>query len=205
MKIYTRGGDEGQTSLLGGERVPKHHLRVEAYGTFDELNSWIGYARAINSDPEVETALAWLQPHLHLLCSDIAAPHSPPYQGGGGGDQDSKARRSESGVDHSTRTLRIQSGEDTTLEREIDSMERDLTPLTHFILPGGGLVGAALHLARTVCRRGERKLIELATTEGSVNPEAVKFVNRLSDYLFTLARWANKRDGFEETIWEGGE
>jgi cob(I)alamin adenosyltransferase len=84
-------------------------------------------------------------------------------------------------------------------------MEHDLTPLTHFILPGGGPVGATLHLARTVCRRAERSLVELATMEGNVNPETIRFVNRLSDYLFTLARWANKKGGFEETIWEGRE
>jgi cob(I)alamin adenosyltransferase len=108
-------------------------------------------------------------------------------------------------VDQTTRTLRLQPGEDATLEREIDRMEKDLSPLTHFILPGGGQTGAALHLARTVCRRAERCLTELAASEGQVNPETLRFVNRLGDYLFTLARWANRRGGFEEVIWEGME
>ena len=198
MKIYTRGGDTGETSLLAGGRVPKYHLRVETYGTFDELNSWIGYVRAMNADSEVEAALAWLQPRLHLLCSDVAAPYSPPHP-----PQESAKAEREAGGDQSIRTPRIQPGEDSTLEREIDRMERDLTPLTHFVLPGGGPMGAALHIARTVCRRGERRLAELSATEGMVNPETLRFVNRLSDYLFTLARWANKREGHLETMWVG--
>ena len=182
MKIYTRSGDRGETSLLKGGRVPKYNLRVQAYGTFDELNSWIGYVRALNADPEVEMALARLQPALHRLCSDVAA-------------------RLESG--DAGKSPRITAEEIAQLEGEIDRMVKDLKPLEHFVLPGGSPVGAALHIARTVCRRGERHLAELAAAEGGVNEEALKFVNRLSDYLFTLARWANRRSGAEETIWNG--
>lgn len=183
MKIYTRKGDKGLTSLLRGGRVAKHHLRVEAYGTADELNSWIGYARAINSDVEVDKILAALQPRLHILCSDVAAPmaHS-------GGDD---------------AVPRIEDGEDELLEAEIDRLQADLPALRHFILPGGSPVGAALHIARTVCRRAERRLTELEQVEGDVNPEALKFINRLSDHLFTLARWVNHRAGGNETQWTG--
>jgi cob(I)alamin adenosyltransferase len=182
MKIYTRTGDQGETSLLKGGRVPKYNLRVQTYGTFDELNSWIGYIRSINQDSEVDQALARLQPKLHVLCSDVAA----------------RLESSGKGL-----TPRIEAGADAQLEEQIDSMDAEMEPLTHFILPGGSLAGAALHVARTVCRRGERLLVELAATEGGVTPEAVKFVNRLSDYLFTLARWANHRAGAREVEWMG--
>ncbi len=180
MKIYTRRGDKGETSLLRGGRMPKFNLRVQAYGTLDELNSWIGYIRAMNSDPEVEKALAHLQPKLHLLCSDVAARLD---------------------ADDPSKTPRIEPGETAALEAEIDQWDQHLRPLEHFILPGGSPVGAALHVARTVCRRGERHLVELSASEGGVSEEVLRFANRLSDYLFTLARWANWRNGVEETIW----
>jgi cob(I)alamin adenosyltransferase len=181
LKIYTKTGDKGQTSLLSGDRVPKYNPRVEAYGTFDELNSWIGYIRSINLDEEVEERLAQLQPRIHVLCSDIASPYKDT-------ETDEKGPR-------------IRDGEEKWLEDEIDNMTADLEPLDHFILPGGSPAGAALHIARTVCRRGERRLVELNETEGEVNPHAIKFVNRLSDYLFTLARWANLRSGNVEERW----
>ncbi|RJP76329.1 MAG: cob(I)yrinic acid a,c-diamide adenosyltransferase [Candidatus Zixiibacteriota bacterium] len=186
MKIYTRTGDQGETSLLKGGRVPKYDLRVQTYGTFDELNSWIGYVRALNPDPEVEAALARLQPELHALCSDVAARREPdetpnPY------------------------LPRTRPDQVEALEREIDRMDGDLETLTHFILPGGSPAGAALHVTRTVSRRAERLLVELAQTEGAVNPEAVRYANRLSDYLFTLARWANHRAGRRETAWVGSQ
>lgn len=183
MKIYTRTGDKGMTSLLRGGRVPKHDLRVEVYGTMDELNSLIGYIRALNDDPEVETVLARLQPKLHVLCSDVASPLSRTKE------------RSP--------VPRLEPGDDRVLEEEIDRFSLDLPELKHFILPGGSPVGAALHLARTVCRRGERRLTELDATLGDVNPEAIRFVNRLSDHLFALARWANHRAGKKETPWKG--
>lgn len=183
MKIYTRTGDKGETSLLQGGRVPKYDLRVQTYGTFDELNSWIGYIRAINEDADVESALALLQPKLHLLCSDVAA-------------------RLESGK-LAAGIPRIRAEETVWLEKGIDRMDRDLTPLTHFVLPGGCPAAAALHIAWRGLPEGGTALAELAASEGGVNPEALRFVNRLSDDLFTLARWANRRSGSLEVEWIG--
>ncbi|MBD3166372.1 cob(I)yrinic acid a,c-diamide adenosyltransferase [bacterium] len=185
MKIYTRTGDKGETSLLRGGRVPKHHPRVEAYGSLDELNSWIGYVRSINTDDAVEAVLADMQPKLHVACSDTAASLS----------------KSEEGA----KIPRVREGWDTELEADIDRMEQDLSPLTNFILPGGTATGAALHVARTICRRAERAMTELQEIEGDLNPEAIRFVNRLADHLFTLARWANHRAGREEKPWIGEE
>lgn len=183
LKIYTRTGDKGQTSLLSGDRVPKYSPRVETYGTFDELNSWIGYIRSITLDESVGDRLAQLQLRIHILCSDIASPCPA--------------------VDSNEKGPRINKGEEKWLEDEIDAMTTELESLDHFILPGGSPTGAALHIARTVCRRGERRLVELDEVEGGVNPHAAKFINRLSDYLFTLARWANLRAGSEEDQWVG--
>ena len=183
MKIYTKTGDEGTTSLLAGGRVPKHHLRVEAYGTMDELNSLIGVARAFNEDEGVEAELRALQPRLHRLCSDIAA--TP-----GEGNRASKAPR-------------ITQEDVEALEQAIDRMTAELPALTNFIHPGGGQAGSLLHLARTVCRRGERRITELRATGDEVGHTAMEFVNRLSDYLFTLARWANHSGGVEEEMWDG--
>ncbi len=188
MKIYTRTGDRGETGLLRGGRVPKYHLRVQTYGTFDELNSWIGYIRAINRDAEVEAILASLQPRLHVLCSDIAAR------------MDTEGESSGSPVTD-VRTPRIPAEAAAELESAIDRWDQEISELHHFILPGGTPTGAALHIARTVCRRGERLLAELDAAEGGVNPAALRFANRLSDYLFTLARWANQRAGGAEIPW----
>ncbi|MFH0882638.1 MAG: cob(I)yrinic acid a,c-diamide adenosyltransferase [bacterium] len=185
MKIYTKTGDRGETSLLRGGRVAKHHPRVEAYGTFDELNSWIGYARSITDDSELEAVLERIQNHVHLLCSDVAADSSLSEEG--------------------AKIPRLQQEHVTALEREIDRLDQILPPLTHFILPGGSQPGAALHIARTICRRGERRLTELIETGGAVNEHSLIFVNRLSDLLFTLARWANHRAGKPETPWHGQE
>ncbi len=182
MKIYTRTGDKGETSLLRGGRVAKHDLRVDTYGTLDELNSLVGYVRALNDDKKVDEILKNLQPKLHTLCSDVASSLEQTAE-------DSSVPR-------------IQPGEDSALEELIDKMDNDLPELTNFILPSGSPAGAALHLARTVCRRGERRLTELVEKTGDVNPEAVKFLNRLSDFLFTLARWTNHRAGIPETIWK---
>ena len=185
MKIYTKTGDKGQTSLLRGGRVFKHHPRVEAYGTFDELNSLIGIVRSVNQDEGVEEILADLQPRLHRLCSDVAAPPA----------------KSEEGA----RIPRIREEEITHLEHLIDRMDEDMPQLMNFILPGGCPAGAQLHLARTVCRRAERRLTELIEAGESVNEHALMFVNRLSDMLFTLARWTNFRAGMEETPWKEGQ
>jgi len=183
VKIYTKTGDKGQTSLLRGGRVPKHHPRVEVYGTMDELNSQIGFVRSLNDDNDVEQKLAWLQERLHVLCSDVAASPSET-------EEDANIPRiSAENVKH--------------LERMIDEMDEDLPQLTHFILPGGNPAGAALHVARTICRRGERRLTEIVELGEAINEESLRFVNRLSDTLFTLARWTNKRAGQAEKPWIG--
>ena len=186
MKIYTKTGDKGQTSLLRGGRVAKHHPRVEAYGTFDELNSLIGVVRTLNQDEVITEILADLQPRLHRLCSDVAAAVE--------GDGDSTYK-----------LPRIRAEEVIHLEQLIDRMDEELPPLTHFILPGGSPAGANLHLARTVCRRGERRLTELLEAGEPINQDAMMFVNRLSDMLFTLARYANFRAGQEEIPWTDGK
>jgi cob(I)alamin adenosyltransferase len=172
-KIYTRMGDEGKTGLLKGGRVPKYYLRIEINGLIDELNSWIGYVRAINRDPVAEEMLGRLQPRLNILCSDIAAP--------------------KNGNDSDKGIPRIQTKWKTELEGEIDRMETDLSVLTRAVLPGGQPTGASLHIARTICRRTELLMVLLQDEEGNVNPDALRFINRLSDYLFMLAQWTNYR------------
>ncbi len=156
-------------------RVPKYDIRVEAIGTMDELNSWISYIRSINEDAAVEEKLGWLQSRLQTLCSDVAAP----------------IERNE----RCSEVPRVPPGWDADLESEIDKMQKDLPMLTTFISTVGSTTSAALHLARTVCRRGERWLVLINDNEGGVNKEAIRFINRLSDYLFTLARWAKSRHG----------
>jgi len=183
MKIYTKTGDSGTTGLLRGGRVPKHHPRVEAYGTFDELNSWIGYARSLATDSGVSDLLLELQPRIHTLCSDVAADPTDE-------------------ADHPL-LPRISSDDVQFLENAIDRMDGELPALTNFILPGGATVGAVLHIARTICRRGERRLTELVEIGGSINEHSLVFANRLSDFLFTLARWTNHRAGQVETSWVG--
>lgn len=173
MKIYTHTGDDGRTGLLCANRVPKYDFRVEAMGTIDELNSWISYIRSINQDKVVEEKLDWLQPRLQTLCSDVAAP-----------------------IEHRCRGKKIERVQPTwhaDLEAEIDKMQKDLPVLTAFIPTIGNTTSAALHLARTVCRRGERWMVLIQDNEGGVNKDAIRFINRLSDYLFTLARWSNFR------------
>jgi cob(I)alamin adenosyltransferase len=172
-KIYTRTGDRGETSLLNGGRVPKHYPRIEANGMIDELNSWIGYVRSINRDKAIDALLADLQPRLNILCSDIAAPM------GQNGSRD--------------RFVRIQAQWAHDLEAGMTRMEEELEMLNHPVLPGGSPAAASLHLARTVCRRAELTLWAVQDAEENVNPEAIRFLNRLSDFLFLLAQWANLR------------
>lgn len=186
-KIYTRGGDSGQTSLGSGDRVAKHDLRVAAYGTVDEANSVIGLARLHttsgggNADAEADAMLGRVQNDLFDLGADLCTP-----EGGA---------RSEG-------ALRIQASQVDRLEQEIDAMNGDLEPLTSFILPGGRPAAAHLHHARTVARRAERLITELATAE-DVNPAAVKYINRLSDHLFVLARRLND-GGRADVLWVPG-
>jgi cob(I)alamin adenosyltransferase len=181
-KIYTRGGDSGETSLGSGARVKKHSLRVAAYGTSDEANAVIGMARLhTKADAEADAMLARIQNDLFDLGADLCTPEG-------------KERRSGA--------LRVTPEQVTRLEAEIDAMTTSLKPLTSFILPGGTPAGAHLHLARTVVRRCERLLTELAEQE-DINPECVKYVNRLSDHLFQLARHVND-DGGLDVLWVPG-
>lgn len=181
-KIYTRGGDRGETSLADGARVAKHDPRVETYGTVDEANAVIGIARLHTRDDAVSDAmLARIQNDLFDLGADLATPED--------------GRRGSGG-------LRIVSAQVDRLEQEIDAMNARLKPLDSFILPGGSALGAHLHLARTVVRRAERHATALAALH-PVNPEAVKYLNRLSDHLFVLSRHVNG-DGATDVLWVPG-
>jgi cob(I)alamin adenosyltransferase len=180
-RIYTRGGDRGQTSLGDGARVDKHDLRVAAYGTVDEANAAIGVARlhAPAGDPEVDAMLARIQNDLFDLGADLCRP-------GAAGDG----------------KLRIVDSQVERLEREIDRLNAALAPLDSFVLPGGSACAAHLHLARTVTRRAERLVSQLAGRE-PINPAALKYLNRLSDHVFVLARWVNDR-GTRDVLWVPG-
>jgi cob(I)alamin adenosyltransferase len=183
-RIYTRGGDKGETSLGDGSRVPKHALRVAAYGTVDEANAVIGIARLyVDAGADIEAAamLGHIQNDLFDLGADLCTPE--------------EGRRSAV-------ALRVCAAQVERLEREIDAMNATLRPLDSFILPGGSTAAAYLHLARTVTRRAERLVSELAQTE-PVNPEALKYLNRLSDHLFVLGRRAND-NGARDVLWVPG-
>ncbi|SHK97525.1 cob(I)yrinic acid a,c-diamide adenosyltransferase [Rhodothermus profundi] len=179
MKIYTRTGDDGTTGLFGGGRVPKSHPLIAAYGTVDELNAWLGLARTqlLSEESDLETLLQRLQGMLFEVGADLATP-----------------------LDSRARTVRIKADHIDSLEREIDRLEAQLPPLKTFILPGGAPAAATLHVARTVCRRAERLVVE-ALQQETLNPEVLRFLNRLSDLLFVLARWVNHRRGTAETPW----
>ncbi|MBG03338.1 MAG: ATP:cob(I)alamin adenosyltransferase [Rhodospirillaceae bacterium] len=185
-KIYTRGGDQGETSLGDGSRVAKHDARVEAYGTVDEANAVIGLvrveiARAGADEKDLDAALSRIQNDLFDLGADLCTPED--------------GRRAEG-------ALRIAASQVEWLETEIDKINERLAPLSSFILPGGSPVAAQLHLARTVARRAERCVTELARSE-TVNTEAVKYLNRLSDLLFVMSRAANN-DGADDVLWVPG-
>lgn len=179
MKIYTKTGDSGETGLFAGGRVPKNHPRVEVYGTLDELNAMVGFARALGVDEETGTRLERIQHELFILGADMATPLSK--------SPDWLVRLSSDLVD--------------ALETEIDMMEAELEPLRGFILPGGSPGGAALHVARTVCRRAERAIVSLMQRE-SVNEAGLHYINRLSDWLFVAARLVNGRAGASEMKWQ---
>ena len=178
-RIYTRGGDRGQTSLGDGARVDKHDLRVEAYGTVDEANAAVGLARLHAPAPDIDAALGRIQNDLFDLGADLCRP---------GDGTDGKLRVAERQVER--------------LEREIDQLNETLAPLDSFVLPGGSPCAAHLHLARTVTRRAERLVSQLAARE-PLNPAALKYLNRLSDHLFVLARWVNDR-GARDVLWVPG-
>ena len=179
MKIYTKTGDTGETGLFGGTRVPKNSLRIDAIGTIDELNACIGTARSQIRDVEIDNLLHRIQNELFNIGADLATL-----------DTHSKSDN-----------LRISSDFVETLEKDIDGLENQLAPLTNFILPGGSVAGSTLHLARTVCRRNERSVVSLADAE-SINPLIPPYLNRLSDFLFVLARLVNHRLEQPEPLWE---
>jgi cob(I)alamin adenosyltransferase len=182
-KIYTRTGDGGETALGDGRRVPKHAPRVESYGTVDELNATLGLAR-LQAAEAIDAALARVQNDLFDLGADLATPDF---------ENDAAAPRAR---------LRIVAAQVTRLEAEIDAMNARLSPLRSFVLPGGTPLAAQLHLARTVCRRAERLAVALAGLE-PVNPEAVRYLNRLSDWLFVAARVTND-GGTADVLWVPG-
>jgi cob(I)alamin adenosyltransferase len=181
MKIYTKTGDEGDTGLFGGGRVPKDHPRVAAYGEVDELNSAIGVARAAAPAAFFDELLEGIQRDLFAIGGQLASPDPEKVR-----KALEKAGLSEERV--------------ALLERTIDEADRELPPLTAFILPAGTAKAAALHLARTVCRRAERSVVRLSH-DTDVPPLFVVYFNRLSDLLFTLARLANHTEGAQETKW----
>lgn len=182
MKIYTRRGDSGETDLIGSGRVPKDHLRVDAYGAVDELNACLGVCAAATSHADLRALLENLQRALFSLGAHLATP---------------EARHRES--------LGMQEPSDTeiaALEARIDALEAELPPLERFVLPGGTREAAAFHVARTVCRRAERVAVALDRSE-SLAPSAIRYLNRLSDLLFVLARVENRRAGVGDVEWEG--
>jgi cob(I)alamin adenosyltransferase len=182
--IYTRTGDDGTTGLVRGPRRPKFDLRVEAYGTVDEINATIGQARlGTGSMPKIDNLLGRVQNDLFDVGSDLATP----------GEDDPLAPHS----------LRITATQTLWLENQIDHFNEALSPLKSFVLPGGTPLAAALHISRTVTRRAERIVVELTTIEPDVNPETVRYLNRLSDLLFVLGRVANN-NGEKDVLWVPG-
>jgi len=171
LKIYTRTGDAGQTSLFGGARVPKNDARIEAYGTVDELSSFVGLARASWPGSPIDHHFAQIQSDLFAVGAHLASPGTSRFAG-------------------------VDPEHVAELERAIDSMDGELEPLRNFILPGGSATAAHLHVARAVCRRAERLVVAL-------HDSSVVYLNRLSDFLFVAARYANKQLGVADVPWKG--
>ncbi len=186
-KIYTRTGDDGSTALGSGERCPKYALRIQAYGTVDETNATIGMARlhTAAAEPDLDARLALIQNDLFDLGADLCVPdHGKPVP---------------------YEPLRVTQAQVDRLEAEIDVMNAELKPLRSFVLPGGAPAAAALHVARTVCRRAERLIVELsALPEEPVSDPVIKYMNRLSDYLFVASRYVNRR-GDGDVLWVPGK
>jgi cob(I)alamin adenosyltransferase len=179
MKIYTKTGDEGETGLWGGDRVLKDHVRIEACGAIDELNAFLGLARAETLPQEVHGVLDRVQHELFVLGAEVAAPRG---------------------------SLHIAESRVAQLEQDIDGFDSRLPPLHNFILPGGVRSAATLHAARTVCRRAERRVVHLAATpEQPVSETALCYLNRLGDLLFVLARYANASAGLKDVVWRASE
>lgn len=185
-RIYTRTGDDGETGLFGGRRIPKDDHRLEAYGTIDELNSLIGLAAA-TVDEDLRARLQIVQSDLFDIGGELATP-----------DLDDRIRRGQ------VVGPRVTGDDVGQLERWIDALDEEIEPLTRFILPGGTVAAGHLHVARTVCRRAERRLLTMSRA-APVSPEIVRYLNRLSDLLFTVARVVNRRAEVDEPQWLGRE
>ncbi len=181
MKIYTRTGDDGTTSLFSGGRVAKHHLRVESYGTVDEMNSVLGAVRSLKPSARTDQLLERIQNQLFNLGADLATPLDAP----------------------TSYVVRMDDTVVTWLEAQIDELTAELPALKHFILPGGSPAAAMIHIARTVCRRAERLVAQLSEHE-PIGDSVLPYLNRLSDFLFTLARWENQQAGISEQAWKVG-
>lgn len=188
MKLYTRGGDSGETSLFGGERVRKCDARIEAYGAVDEANSTIGVALVELSDPDLRECLREAQVLLFDIGAELASPASAEPSAGGG----------------RSITPKVGKADIEACEAWIDRFVAETTPLRTFVLPGGTRAASQLHVARTVCRRAERRVVELAA-HAHVSGRIIEYLNRLSDLLFALARAVNARAGVEEPLWIGRE
>ncbi len=178
-KVYTRTGDKGTTRLVGGTEVAKDHPRIEAYGTVDELNAVLGMVRSHPLPDRLDEQLAAVQDDLFNVGTDLATPEADRWEG----------------------MHRVGDEEVVRLETWIDSLNEELEPLTEFILPGGGPAGAALHLARTVCRRAERRVVDLHGISPEQTPGPLRYLNRLSDYFFVASRWVAKESRVPETLW----
>lgn len=180
-KVYTKTGDDGHTSLVGGKRVSKASKRVESYGDVDELNSVLGISRSVIKDSEIEQLIEGIQNDLFIMGGDLATPHDSEYN-----------------------VPRVTKEMTAMIEKSIDGYIKEVGSLREFILPGGDSGGAYLHLARTVCRRAERKVVELGDME-KINENILIYLNRLSDLLFVLARVDNKRSGRGEIFVDFGK
>ena len=177
IKIYTKTGDDGSTGLFGGTRLPKHHIRIEAYGTLDELNSSIGWLMTHIKESETSSLLQTIQSRLFTIGSNLASDPSKDMI-----------------------TPDLLDDDVTMLEKSIDKFQSRLPELKHFILPGGSQAISAAHLTRTICRRAERRCVALAH-DSHVEPIILLYLNRLSDYFFVLARWLGYNEGVEEIKW----
>ena len=183
MKIYTKTGDTGETSLFGGQRLAKSHLRIEAYGTVDELNAVLGVVRSLDPSSEIDVLVEEIQQHLFVIGAELASPQ---------GSVEGLPPTGAAQIEH--------------VESAIDRFEQQLPELKQFILPGGVPIAANLHLARCICRRAERRIVELSQTQQSNVPQAVLvYFNRLGDLLFVMAREANRYAGSDDVPWNHGE
>ena len=180
-KIYTKTGDSGSTSLIGGTKVPKNDIRIDAYGTVDELNSWIGLINDQLNSPEFKNELKDIQDRLFTIGSSLACDS----------DKESKMKLPD-----------LHETDIKLLEIKIDEMTAQLPPMKSFIVPGGHITVSSIHITRTVCRRAERLIVGIKQHDLFVDEKIIQYLNRLSDYLFTLARYAAEKLGVEEIPWK---